>query len=201
MMFPLVQDLAAAGVPVAVTCRVLGFTKQAYYKWQARPCSPRDEDDAHLIDALRDAHHDDPAFGYRLLADELAADGHVASERRVWRLCSQEGIASEISKRGRGKGKRRPGPTVHDDRVQRVFTAAGPNEIWLTDITEHWTPWIPAVVATPIGEVTRWRRRDTPRSRRKSSSGYSIEAGLFARPREQSGWTRTPVTTGCARRG
>ena len=30
MMFPLVLDLAADRVPVAVTCRVLGFSKQAF---------------------------------------------------------------------------------------------------------------------------------------------------------------------------
>lgn len=139
MMFPLVQDLAAAGAsPVAVTCRVLGFSKQAYYQWKKRPCSPRDASDARLINALRDAHDDDPTFGYRLLADEVVADGATASERRVWRLCHQEGIASEITTRKRGKG-RRPGPAVHDDRVQREFTARGPNEIWLTDITEHAT--------------------------------------------------------------
>lgn len=32
---------------------------------------------------------------------------------------------------------RRPGPPVHDDLVRRDFTAQGPNELWLTDITEH----------------------------------------------------------------
>ena len=36
MMYPLVLDLAAAGVPVAVACRVLGFTKQGFYKWCAK---------------------------------------------------------------------------------------------------------------------------------------------------------------------
>jgi hypothetical protein len=29
MMYPLVLDLAADTIPVAVTCRVLGFSKQA----------------------------------------------------------------------------------------------------------------------------------------------------------------------------
>lgn len=32
MMYPLVLDLAADNIPVTVTCRVLGFTKQAFYK-------------------------------------------------------------------------------------------------------------------------------------------------------------------------
>ncbi|MBG6182016.1 hypothetical protein IWX62_003242, partial [Arthrobacter sp. CAN_A1] len=35
MMFPLVRELAADGVPVTVTCRVLNFSKQAFYKWKA----------------------------------------------------------------------------------------------------------------------------------------------------------------------
>lgn len=48
MMFPLVGDLAADGIPVTVTCGVLGFTSQAFYKWKARPVSDRDWDDAHV---------------------------------------------------------------------------------------------------------------------------------------------------------
>ena len=32
------------------------------------------------------------------------ADVATASERRVWRLCHQEGIASEITTRKRGEG-------------------------------------------------------------------------------------------------
>jgi hypothetical protein len=65
MMFPLVLDLAAEKIPVAVTCRVLGFSKQAFYRWKADPVSRQDCDDAHLINAALDIHHDDPEFGYR----------------------------------------------------------------------------------------------------------------------------------------
>ena len=72
MMYPLVQELAADKIPVVVTCRVLGFSKQAFYKWQAAPISQRDWDDAHLINAAYDIHRDDPAFGYRFIADEPA---------------------------------------------------------------------------------------------------------------------------------
>ncbi len=38
MMFPLVLDFADDGVPVTVTCRVLGFSTQAFYKWRKAPC-------------------------------------------------------------------------------------------------------------------------------------------------------------------
>ena len=140
MTYPLVLDLAADGVPVAVTCRVLGFSRQAFYAWQHQPVSDRDLDDAYLTDAALAVHGDDPEFGYRFVADELKAAGHQASERRVWRLCSQAQIFSAHSRKRSKNGKGgRPGPPVHDDRVERVFTANAPNVLWLTDITEHWT--------------------------------------------------------------
>jgi len=134
-MYPLVLDLAAEKIPVAVTCRVLGFSKQAFYKWRAAPVTQRDWDDAHLVNAAIDIHHDDPEFGYRFIADELPARGVTAGRNRVARLCSAHRIwSAHANKRGQA---RRPGPPVHDDLVERVFTADAPNRLWLTDITEH----------------------------------------------------------------
>ncbi len=141
MISPLVQELSAAGapvrVPVAVTCRVLGFSKQAYYKWLQQPVSARQAEEYHLIAVLRELHEEDPEGGYWVLSDDIHDLGYELSERRVWRLCKVAGIQSTIT-----LGKRRykiAGPPVHDDLVQRVFTANGPNHVWLTDITEHWT--------------------------------------------------------------
>jgi transposase InsO family protein len=135
MMYPLVLDLAADGIPVAVTCRVLGFSKQAFYAWKQAPVSRRDRDDAYLINAALDIHADDPAFGYRFIADELPARGIIAGVNRVARLCQVQQIWSVFAKK---KGlARRAGPPVHDDLVRKVFTAQRPNQLWLTDITEH----------------------------------------------------------------
>ena len=135
MMYPLVTDLADEGFPVAVTCRVLGFSRQGYFKWRAKPVCDRDLSDAYLINAALDAHGDDPGFGYRFISDELEAAGFVASENRVQRLCSMQRIWSVHSKK-RGLN-RKPGPPVHDDLVQRDFTASAANVLWLTDISEH----------------------------------------------------------------
>jgi putative transposase len=135
MMFPLVLDLAVDGVPVAVTCRVLGFSKQAFYQWKARPVTARDWDDAHLINAAIEIHHDDPEFGYRFIADELPGRGVRASRNRVGRLCTQQRLWSVHAKK-RGL-TRKPGPPVHDDLVERAFTAEQVDRLWLTDITEH----------------------------------------------------------------
>jgi len=145
--YPLVTELAAAGIPVTVTCRVLKLSRQPYYRWLASPIAPSEEVEAYRANALFDAHKDDPEFGHRLLADEAAEAGEVMADRTAWRIASSNGWFSAFGKPKRGKG-RRPSPPVHDDlcavvdadgRVRHVFTADEPNELWLTDITEHQT--------------------------------------------------------------
>jgi len=137
MSYPLVRDLAAEGIPVRLTCGVLGHSPQAYYAWLASPVSRRDLEDAYLTNALIDAHDEDPEFGYRFLADEVAGAGLVAGERRIWRLCSQQKLWSTTVRKGRRGSGKTPGPAVHDDHVQRNFTAQRPDQVWVTDITEH----------------------------------------------------------------
>ncbi len=142
--------MAATGarirVPVVVACRVLGLSAQGCYKWLRDPVSQRDWDDAHVIDVILGIHEDDATLGYRFIADELADVGVLASENRVWRLCSTAGVFASHHRRRAKVGK--PGPAVHDDllatvaeqgRVTHDFTGAatGPNQVWLTDISEH----------------------------------------------------------------
>lgn len=88
MTYPLVRDLAAEGIPVRLSCQVLGFSAQAFYKWNAQPVCQRDLDDAYLTNAIIDAHRDDPEFGYRFLADEVRQilEHADVSDRVVWRM-------------------------------------------------------------------------------------------------------------------
>jgi excisionase family DNA binding protein len=136
MMYPLVNELAADGIAVVVTCRVLKLARQSYYRWLAHPVGSRELDEAYLANALFDAHADDPEFGYRLLADEAREAGLAGCDRTVWRICAANQWWSVFGK-PRGHNGKRPGPPSHDDLVKRDFTAQGPNQLWLTDITEH----------------------------------------------------------------
>lgn len=88
MTYPVVTDLARDGIPVKLSCRVLGFSRQAYYKWAAAPVSDRELSDAHAANAVLEAHRDDPEFGYRFLADELRAKGlRRISDHQVLKAC------------------------------------------------------------------------------------------------------------------
>ncbi len=73
---------------------------------------------------IGEIHGDDPEFGYRFIADELADRGYWLSERRVWRLCSKIGAFSVIAQR-KCYGKKAGAP-VHDDLHQRDFHAGTP---------------------------------------------------------------------------
>lgn len=147
MTYPLVTELAAAGIPVTVTCRVLKLSRQPYYRWLANPITPSEVVEAYRANALFDAHQDDPEFGHRLLADEARDNGEAMADRTAWRITSENGWWSVFGRK-RGKNGRKPGPAVHDDlctvtgedgRVRHEFTATGSNQLWLTDITEHKT--------------------------------------------------------------
>ena len=117
------NELAADGIPVAVTCRVLHVARQPYSRWLARPVTDAELAAAYRADALFDAHRDDPGFGYRFLADEARAAGQAMVERTAWKICSGMGWWSAMSRKKRGDKGGRPGPPVHDDLVRRDFTA------------------------------------------------------------------------------
>jgi transposase InsO family protein len=119
-----------------VTCRVLKIARQPYYRWLAQPVSHRVVAQAQLANAVFDAHHDDPEFGYRFLADEARQAGHAVCDRTVWRICRDNRWWSTFGK-PKARKKKGPGTPAHDDLVRRDFTAPAPNLLWLADITEH----------------------------------------------------------------
>ena len=104
-----------------MTCRVLGLSRQPYYRWLAEPVTDAEWEQAHLANAIFDAHRDDPEFGYRFLADEVHQAGVDACDRTVWRIGRDNGCWSAFGKpKSRTRGQ--PGTPAHDDLVRRDFT-------------------------------------------------------------------------------
>lgn len=173
MIYPLVRELAAPNapvrVPVAVTCRVLGLARQPYYRWLTCPVTDAERAEAYRADALFDAHREDPEFGHRFLVDEARAAGQAMAERTGWRICRDNRWWSAFGKRKGRRKNGKAGPPVHDDLVCRDFTAAAPNRLWLTDITEH---------ATGEGKLYMCAVKDAYSGR---IVGYSIDSRMKSR--------------------
>lgn len=137
------SELAADGIRVAVTCRVLKLARQRSYRWLVEPVTDAEWVEAHRADALFDAHRDDPEFGYRspsfVMVDEARENGQQMVDRTACRTCSANRWWSVFGKRKPYGKARKASASAHDDLVGRGFTAPAPNRLWLTDITEHWT--------------------------------------------------------------
>ena len=123
------------------------LSRQPYYRWLLDPTTGSEMVRAYRANALFDVHQDDPEFGHRLLADEARQAGEAMADRTAWRICRDNAWWSTFGKK-RGRNGKKPGPAVHDDlctvtdangRVRHEFSAERPNQLWLTDITEHRT--------------------------------------------------------------
>ena len=114
------SELAADGIPVAVSLRVLKLSRQPYYRWRHQQVTTAELTEAYRANALLDAHRDDPEFGYRFLVSEAAESGEVMCERTAWRICRDNQWWSVFGKK-RGKNGKRPGPPVHDGSSPRKW--------------------------------------------------------------------------------
>ncbi|MFJ2719796.1 hypothetical protein [Streptomyces sp. NPDC087437] len=59
-IYTLVKEPVVDRVPVTVTCQVLKFARQPYYRWLGKPVADAVLEEAYRANALFDAHCDDP---------------------------------------------------------------------------------------------------------------------------------------------
>lgn len=121
---------------VATVCRVLGVSASGYYAWQSRPCSARAQADQALLAQIRTIHdRSRGTYGTPRVHAELAAQGVHIGRKRVARLMQAAGLVG-VSRRAFVTTTRRdPAARPAPDLVQRLFTAGGPDRLWVADIT------------------------------------------------------------------
>ena len=128
--------MATEGLPVKLACRVLQVSESGYYARRSRPPSARSIRHAWLTDLIRQAHSASRGtYGIRRDHAELTLGqgvpiGHQAVEW-LMRRAGIQGIS------GRPKFRRVPGLATAEDRVERMFHRDRPDELWVTDVTEH----------------------------------------------------------------
>ena len=122
---------------VTILCRCMRVTRSGFYAWLGRGLSARAQRDLVLRTKLRAffiASGD--TYGRPRLWKDLREDGERVSEKRVGRLMHAEGIHGWIPKRFKHTTD-----SDHDDPIaanvlDRDFTAAAPNQRWVSDTTE-----------------------------------------------------------------
>ena len=136
MRFRFIED-RRADYPVTILCDVLGVSPAGYYAWRSRPESRRSAANRELVDDIRRVHRDTRGrYGSPRIHAELKAQGRGVSRGRIERLMRHHGIRAIMARprRVRTTDSRHDFP-IAPNLLERNFTAAAPNRIWLADIT------------------------------------------------------------------
>lgn len=138
-------------------CRVLRVSPSGFYAWRDRAPSARAQRDAEILTHLRTFHaRSDGTYGApRLLGDLRDIAMHVG-QKRVARVMKLGGLVGVSRRRGVRTTRRGPDEHAAADLVQRQFTASGPNQLWVADITyvPTWANFLYLAVV-----VDAWSRR------------------------------------------
>jgi transposase InsO family protein len=136
-VFVIVATLAREGHGTKRVCRLLRVAPSGFFRWRSQPPSDRAIRRAWLTDVILAIHERSRrTYGWRRIRAELAdAYDQQVNKKLIRAIMAEQGI-SGLPKRRTGK----PNP-VHRattaDLVNRDFHRDGPNQLWMTDITEH----------------------------------------------------------------
>jgi putative transposase len=152
------MNVNQARLPVHTMCRVLEVSASGYYAWQGRAPSHHAIEDAVLTERIRLLHaasHE--IYGSPNIHAELRDEGTRVGRKRVARLMRSAGLRGVSRRRAwvtttRRDVRQRPAP----DLVNREFTADGPNQLWVADMT-YIPTWAGFIYLAVVVDV--WSRR------------------------------------------
>ena len=147
-----------AAWPVRTMCRVLGLSPSGYYAWVRGAPSARARRDAQLTERIKEIWSANrEVYGRPRIHAELQAGGERIGAKRVGRLMRGAGIAGASRRRStKTTTREQRAARVAPDLVDRDFSAAGADHLWVADITyvRTWTGFLYLAVV-----LDAWSRR------------------------------------------
>jgi len=162
-------------------CEQLQIAPSSYYAHRTRPPSARSVTDAATTTLIERVHADSyGVYGARKVHAEVRRQGHPVAR------CAVEWLMRRAGLRGlsRAKGPRTTvpstGPDTRPDLVERAFTATGPDQPWVADITycRTFSGWVYAAFVTDVysRRVVGWQ---LSRSLRTDLALDALEMGIW----------------------
>jgi putative transposase len=138
-------------------CRVLEVSRSGYYAWLKREPSARAQANAELLEAIQEIHAEsDGTYGAPRIHAELQDRGPQASLNRVARVMKGAEIQGVSPRKWKRTTLRAEGVRPEADLVDRDFTATGPDQLWVADIT-YISTWAGFLFLAIVLDV--WSRR------------------------------------------
>jgi putative transposase len=122
--------------PIATMCRVLEVSTSGYYAWRKRVPSARAHKDAILGAKIVELHKlSREIYGAPKLHADLRELGIGVGRKRVARIMQRLGIKGVCRQKGCTTTWRNKDARPAPDLVERNFSATGPDQLWVADIT------------------------------------------------------------------
>ena len=160
------------GLPTQVACRVLEVSQSGFYAWRSRPPSARSIRHAWLTDMIHHIHEQSRGtYGARRVHAELRlGHGITVGHNAVVMLMRRAGLAGLTGNRS-PRRRTRPVDTPVD-LVDRNFVRFEPDQLWVTDITEHPTRQAQGLLRCGAGRVQPPGRRLVDRQHGDLGTGH-----------------------------
>lgn len=156
--------------PVRTQCRALRVSPGGYYAWRTRTPGERERRRTQLAERIGVIHDDSRGcYGSPRVHAQLKEEGEQVAPKTVASIMREHGL------RGKCPSKRKPRTTdsahaqpIAANRIDRDFTATGPDQKWVADITyidtdEGWL-YLALVLDVFSRRVVGWAAADHLRS-------------------------------------
>ena len=132
----MIASLAGQGFEIKRCCRIIGVAPSGYFSWRRRTPSPAELRREWLRGLISQIHAESRGvYGYRRIRAELLLGRQIVVSRKlVHKLMAESQLRGLPTRKHR---KSLVNIATADDLVRRDFSRHYPNQLWLTDITEH----------------------------------------------------------------
>ncbi len=132
----MIAALAGQGFEIKRCCRIVRVAPSGYFSWRRRTPSPAELRREWLRGLISQIHAESRGvYGYRRVRAELMLGWQIAvSNKLVHKLMAEGRLQGLPTRRQR---RNLVSVATAEDLVCRDFNRDRPNQLWLTDITEH----------------------------------------------------------------
>ena len=172
--------------PVDVMCRLLGVSRNAYYRYcQRRQAEQPDPEHQALLAVVREiAEGSDYSYGSRRMKRALNALGYPVGRFKARSLMREAGVKARYRKKYKVTTNSNHKQPVFENVLERAFTVEKPDQVYVSDITYLWTQegWLYLAVFIDLfsRRVVGW------------SMGSRMKAALVTDALRMAMWRRQP---------
>ena len=127
--------------PVGLMCQLMGVSRSAYYKHVGRGVNQAEEArHEEMLGAVRNitraSHH---TYGSRRIRKALNALGYLVGRWKARSLMQEAGVQVRHRKKYKVTTHSNHKQPVFENKLNRQFDVANPNQVYVGDITYIWT--------------------------------------------------------------